>query len=100
MNRTASAGEVWIAAHPLPMRSTYEAVLGTEPAYTSCHSKFIGTVDYIWFTPEVRTCCRLCPASAPAKLDTSHSNAIGISLKAAIACAGHKKLSSSRSAVP
>lgn len=35
------------------MRSTYEAVLGTEPSYTSCHGKFIGTVDYVWFTPEV-----------------------------------------------
>lgn len=54
-SNTPNVNDVWIAEHPLPMQSTYEAVLGTEPAYTSCHSKFIGTVDYVWFTPQART---------------------------------------------
>ena len=48
-----SATEVWVAEHPLPMESTYKTVLGAEPAFTSCHTKFIGTVDYVWFTPQV-----------------------------------------------
>ena len=56
-----SVMDTWIAAHPIAMQSTYRAVLGTEPAYTSCHGKFIGTVDYVWFTPKVRlarsACC-------------------------------------------
>lgn len=51
-----SPTEIWIAEHPLPMESTYKAVLGAEPAFTSCHGKFIGTVDYVWFTPQVSPC--------------------------------------------
>ena len=47
--------DVWLAEHPLPLQSAYKTVLGAEPAFTSCHSKFIGTVDYVWFTPEVGT---------------------------------------------
>ena len=27
-------------------------VLGAEPLFTSCHGRFTGTVDYIWFTPD------------------------------------------------
>ena len=27
-------------------------VMGAEPQYTSCHGRFTGTVDYIWFTPD------------------------------------------------
>ena len=45
--------DVWIAEHPVPMHSSYEIVLGGEPSFTSCHGKFIGTVDFVWFTPEV-----------------------------------------------
>ena len=37
------------------MKSSYAALLGAEPEFTSCHGKFIGTVDYIWFTPQVCT---------------------------------------------
>lgn len=48
-----SAQDLWIAEHPLPMQSSYATLLGAEPEFTTCHSKFIGTVDYIWFTPEV-----------------------------------------------
>ena len=48
-----SPTDVWLAEHPLPLQSAYKTVLGAEPAFTSCHSKFIGTVDYVWFTPEV-----------------------------------------------
>ena len=55
-----SVMDTWIAAHPIAMQSTYRAVLGTEPAYTSCHGKFIGTVDYVWFTPQVRLAVSAC----------------------------------------
>lgn len=50
-----NASDLWIAEHPLPMKSSYAALLGAEPEFTSCHGKFIGTVDYIWFTPQVCT---------------------------------------------
>jgi len=46
--------DIWIAEHPVPMQSSYEDVLGGEPSFTSCHGKFIGTVDFVWYTPEVR----------------------------------------------
>lgn len=31
-------------------------VCGREPDYTTCHSKFLGTVDYMWYTPNVSGC--------------------------------------------
>jgi hypothetical protein len=37
--------------HPLRLKSAYESVCGREPAYTTCHDKFVGTVDYIFYTP-------------------------------------------------
>jgi len=46
--------DVWIAEHPVPMQSSYEDVLGGEPSFTSCHGRFIGTVDFVWYTPRVR----------------------------------------------
>ena len=48
-----NAADLWIAEHPLPLTSSYNFLLGAEPDYTSCHGAFIGTVDYVWFTPEV-----------------------------------------------
>lgn len=42
---------IWVARHPLKLRSAYSEVTGSEPAYTTCHSKFLGTVDYMWYTP-------------------------------------------------
>ena len=27
-------------------------MLGAEPLFTSCHGRFTGTVDYVWFTPD------------------------------------------------
>ena len=59
-----SVMDTWVAAHPIAMQSTYRAVLGTEPAYTSCHGKFIGTVDYVWFTPQVRLTPSACLPTA------------------------------------
>ena len=44
----------WVARHPLKLRSAYSEVTGSEPPYTTCHSKFLGTVDYMWYTPNVR----------------------------------------------
>ena len=43
----------WIARHPLNLRSATHEVLGKELPYTSCHGKFIGTVDFVWFDPVV-----------------------------------------------
>ena len=43
----------WVARHPLKLRSAYSEVTGSEPPYTTCHSKFLGTVDYMWYTPNV-----------------------------------------------
>lgn len=37
-----------IACHPLQLQSTYAAVCGCEPEYTSSHSQFMETCDYIW----------------------------------------------------
>lgn len=48
----AGAEEAGVAEHPLRVASTYSAVLGEEPLYTSCHAQFIGTVDYLWATLE------------------------------------------------
>ncbi|CAG9461727.1 unnamed protein product [Pedinophyceae sp. YPF-701] len=41
-----------VARHALAgaLASTYAAVLGREPKYTSCHSQFFGALDYMWFT--------------------------------------------------
>ena len=47
----------WVARHPLKLRSAYSEVTGSEPPYTTCHSKFLGTVDYMWYTPNVSMLC-------------------------------------------
>ncbi|KAI4341493.1 hypothetical protein MLD38_026211 [Melastoma candidum] len=39
-----------VAMHPLNLNSSYAIVKGGEPEATSYHSKFIGTVDYIWYS--------------------------------------------------
>lgn len=39
------------AQHPLNLRSAYFEVMGKEPLYTTVHDKYVGTVDYIFFTP-------------------------------------------------
>jgi mRNA deadenylase 3'-5' endonuclease subunit Ccr4 len=41
-----------VARHPLSLRSAYCAVAGREPPYTTCHGRYIGTVDYVWYTAE------------------------------------------------
>ncbi|KAL3144846.1 hypothetical protein ABBQ38_001952 [Trebouxia sp. C0009 RCD-2024] len=41
-----------ILRHPLQLQSAYMEVTGVEPAFTSSHLRFHGTVDYIWYTPE------------------------------------------------
>ena len=46
-----------ILQHPLQLQSAYMEVTGTEPEFTSCHDRFCGTVDYIWYTPQVS--CKL-----------------------------------------
>lgn len=41
-----------VVRHPLRLRSAYQSVAGAEPLYTTAHDKFLGTVDYIFYTPE------------------------------------------------
>ena len=55
-SRNGASGDpepTWVARHPLKLRSAYSEVTGSEPPYTTCHSKFLGTVDYMWYTPNV-----------------------------------------------
>lgn len=47
-----SLADGWVATHPLRLASAYATAAGSEPAFTSAHSRFIGTVDYVWFTPD------------------------------------------------
>ncbi|KAK9815961.1 hypothetical protein WJX74_009445 [Apatococcus lobatus] len=77
--RTSMAGGVgsaepaWLAKHPMRLLSAYNELLGGEPPYTSCHGRFIGTVDFMWFTPEMEG-LRLRPRRAllPPPLDSLH----------------------------
>jgi len=50
--------------HPLRLQSAYMDVTGSEPEFTSCHDRFCGTVDYIWYTPQVSTYLSLTDKSA------------------------------------
>ena len=43
----------YVLRHPLNVRSAYREVTGVEAEFTSCHDRFCGTVDYIWYTPQV-----------------------------------------------
>ena len=40
-----------VARHPLELQSAYRAVTGGEATYSTAHDKFIGCVDYMFFTP-------------------------------------------------
>ncbi|GAX82263.1 hypothetical protein CEUSTIGMA_g9691.t1 [Chlamydomonas eustigma] len=40
-----------LAVNPLHLNSSYNDVLGEEPLFSSLHSEFIGTCDYIWYSP-------------------------------------------------
>lgn len=48
----------WVVVHPLKLNSSYATVKGStrtrnsygEPLATSYHSKFLGTVDYLWYS--------------------------------------------------
>lgn len=48
-----------VLQHPLKLQSAYMGVTGSEPEFTSCHDRFCGTVDYIWYTPQVSACLSL-----------------------------------------
>ncbi|KAG1676634.1 hypothetical protein FOA52_008763 [Chlamydomonas sp. UWO 241] len=37
--------------HPIGVASAYHTVCGCEPLFTTSHSRYIGTVDYMWYTP-------------------------------------------------
>lgn len=38
-----------ISRHPFKLCSAYASVLGQEPAWTSCHRKYKGTLDYMFY---------------------------------------------------
>jgi mRNA deadenylase 3'-5' endonuclease subunit Ccr4 len=48
-----AAAPNWIARHPLALESAYGVATGEEPEFTSYHEAFFGTVDYVWYTPQV-----------------------------------------------
>jgi mRNA deadenylase 3'-5' endonuclease subunit Ccr4 len=48
----AAGSESGIARHPLHLESAYLNVSGTEPLYTTAHDRYVGTVDYIFFSPQ------------------------------------------------
>lgn len=56
--------------HPLKLQSAYMEVAGAEPEFTSCHDRFCGTVDYIWYTPQVSVVCRASTLTAVHYLDS------------------------------
>ncbi|GAX73472.1 hypothetical protein CEUSTIGMA_g924.t1 [Chlamydomonas eustigma] len=39
-------------SHGLSFASAYHEVCGQEPAFTTCHNRYIGTVDYLWYSKE------------------------------------------------
>ena len=39
-----------VLSHDLDLTSSYRHVLGSEPQFTTAHDKYIGTVDYIFFS--------------------------------------------------
>ncbi|GLC51744.1 hypothetical protein PLESTB_000543300 [Pleodorina starrii] len=41
-----------VVRHPLRLKSSYVEVARAEPAFTSIHSGFMGTVDFIWYTAD------------------------------------------------
>ena len=41
-----------VLSHDLDLTSSYRHVLGSEPQFTTAHDKYIGTVDYIFFSSQ------------------------------------------------
>ncbi len=60
-----SSEPAWLARHPMRLLSAYNELLGGEPPYTSCHGRFIGTVDFMWFSPEVPLLSSAIPRPTP-----------------------------------
>jgi mRNA deadenylase 3'-5' endonuclease subunit Ccr4 len=50
--RDAGAAAAAVARHPLALRSAYAAAAGREPLFTTLHDRYVGTVDYLFYTPE------------------------------------------------
>lgn len=50
LRTAAGSSDARIACHPLRIDSAYRAVTGREAPYTTCHDKFIGTVDFLWYS--------------------------------------------------
>lgn len=59
MRNATGSSNVMVARHPLKLSSSYAMLKGNssnrghhgEPLATSYHKKFLGTVDYLWYTP-------------------------------------------------
>jgi mRNA deadenylase 3'-5' endonuclease subunit Ccr4 len=54
INRMPSTAGGTLVRCPLRVESAYSATASQEPLFTTCHDKFIGTVDYIWYTPSAQ----------------------------------------------
>jgi mRNA deadenylase 3'-5' endonuclease subunit Ccr4 len=76
--RTDSGTEMAsVVCHPLKLHSAFATVTGEEPVYTTVHDKYVGTVDYIFYTPEAHCnfgniSLRPFRARAPPPLRTLH----------------------------
>ncbi|KXZ51195.1 hypothetical protein GPECTOR_13g682 [Gonium pectorale] len=48
-----SLAEAAVVRHPLVLRSAYAAAdpAGREPLFTTMHARYVGTVDFVWYTP-------------------------------------------------
>ena len=57
-----------VALHEFPLRSVHADLLGAEPLFTSCHSNFTGTCDYIFVSPGVEPVAVLAPPPFPSPL--------------------------------
>jgi len=43
-------GDSGSMSHPMSIKSSYAKVMGEEPAFSTAHDKYVGTVDYIFYT--------------------------------------------------
>ncbi|GIM15787.1 hypothetical protein Vretimale_18486, partial [Volvox reticuliferus] len=51
--------EAAVLRHPLRLRSAYAAVdeHEREPLFTTMHARYVGTVDFVWYTPGDEQAC-------------------------------------------
>ena len=57
-----------VLSHDMDLTSSYKHVLGSEPQFTTAHDKYIGTVDYIFFSSSPSPSLPSPPSSPPSSL--------------------------------